>query len=111
VKIVASSAAACNAPVKPRARKADTQRMLVESGGREVRQDYFGRRDNAHIKSLLSGYLEFGWVRRRGVEDRIPLGYGRLGGCPIRYHKDITWSTCLEQYKQLSKTYVLAVDV
>lgn len=80
MKIVASSAFACNAPVNARARKADTQRILLESGGPEVKQDYFGRRDDAHIKILLWRYLEFCWIQQRGVKDRIPFGYGRLGG-------------------------------
>lgn len=37
MKIVASRAFACNAPVSARAKKADTQRILLESGGPDVK--------------------------------------------------------------------------
>lgn len=53
MKIVASSAFACSAPVNARARKADTQRILLESGGPEVRQDYFGKCGDSQTKILL----------------------------------------------------------
>lgn len=86
MKIVASSAFACNAPVNARARKADTQRILLESGGPELRARLFWQTwQYPHQESPLgvSGDL-LGTTARSQGQNTIWLR--TTWGHPIRYH-------------------------